>query len=154
VERLARVPGVRAAVPALMMPAAIKTKRASTGTVVVGVDTAASFRPFRMVSGEPLAHGDGAGLLMGLSLAEQLEAKVGDTVSLRVLFATGPSLFEDENVGRYAMSVRGLVGGTLGAQEIVFVDRSFLTQEAAMPEAASMILVYLDDHGAAKAVAE
>jgi ABC-type lipoprotein release transport system permease subunit len=154
VERLRGYSGVRAVVPVLMLPAAIKGKGPLIGTVVVGVDTKADFRPFRMTSGEPLGQGDSEGALVGLSLAETLEIKLGDSVSLRAFLNTGPTILDEDDLGRYTMTVRGLAGGTFGAQQVVFLDRTFLAEQAGTPKGASMLLVYLDDHFAAQGVAQ
>jgi lipoprotein-releasing system permease protein len=154
VQQLRRYAGVRAVVPVLTLPGAIKGKGPLTGTVVVGVDTQADFRPLRMAAGEPLAHGDSSGVLIGLSLAETLEIGLRDSVSLRVFLSAGPTLLDEDDLGRYSMTVRGLAGGTFGAQQVVFLDRTFLAEEAGAPNAASLLLVYLDDHFAARRVAE
>jgi lipoprotein-releasing system permease protein len=153
VQRIAAYPGARAVVPVVLKPGALTTTGPLTGAPVIGVDTAGRFRPFRMTSGEVLSPGDAGGVLVGAPLAERLDIKVGDTVSVRVFLSLGKDVVDDE-FGHFTMTVRGLVGGTFGAQESIFLDRAFLTKEAGEPNTASMILVYMDDHAAARALAQ
>jgi ABC-type lipoprotein release transport system permease subunit len=47
------------------------------------------------------------------------------------------------------MQVRGIVDGIMGANATAVVDWTFLAREAAAPRAASVIMVYTDDHDAA-----
>jgi ABC-type lipoprotein release transport system permease subunit len=62
-------------------------------------------------------------------------------------------LDDEGDIGRYTMTVRGLAAGTFGAYQAVFLDHDFLAREHGAPGAASMILLYLDDHFAAPRVA-
>ncbi|MSP59219.1 MAG: ABC transporter permease [Myxococcales bacterium] len=152
---LARYPGVRAVLPVVMVPGAIAARgRGSfTGSLVVGVDGEGEFRPFRLASGRPLARGDDAGILVGESLADRLGLRPGDAVPMRALLAAGPALLDEERYGRYTLTVRGLAGGAWGADESVFVDRTFLAREIGAPDEATLIVVYLGDHFAARPLA-
>ena len=155
VGRIASQAGVRAVVPVLLLPGAVRRPQAGSPLFpapVVGVEMARAPLPFRLIEGARLPAGDEQGVLVGRSLAERARVRVGDTVALRVFLAVGPALV-DEDLGRYTMTVRGLVGGTFGAQESLFLDRGFLAKEADAPAGASMILVHTVDHTVAEAVA-
>ncbi|UQA61191.1 ABC transporter permease [Polyangium aurulentum] len=148
-------PCVRATVPVLVLPGAAGTGGRFQGALIYGLDFPGDpeLRPFHLTSGALLARGDTTGVLIGTSLATRVGAKVGDAVDLRVIFGGVSAESGRENVGRYAMTVRGLVAGSAGAYRSVFVDRSFLAEKAGAPRAASAVLVHLDDHFAASAVA-
>jgi ABC-type lipoprotein release transport system permease subunit len=153
IKRLSAYSEIRAVVPILLKPGAIKANGALTGAPIVAVDTFGRFHPFRLVSGELLSPGDDGGVLLGVAFAERLGVKVGDAVSIRVILAVGAALIDEDNVGRFTMTVRGLVGGTFGAQESIFLDRAFLAKEAGEPNGASMILLYMEDHSVARSLA-
>lgn len=153
-SRLSRYPGVRTALPVLLLPGAIRGKGALNGAPVLGVNTTSPFHPFRLIAGELLSSGDSQGVLVGRSLAERLPVSVGDRVVLHVLLPPTPKMLHEDNARRYTLVVRGLVGGTFGAQESVFMDREFFAQDLGMPRAASMIFVYLDNHDRARSLAQ
>lgn len=148
-------PGVRAAVPVLVLPGAAGTGGRFQGALIYGLDSPGDpeLRPFHLTSGALLARGDTDGVLIGTSLAARVGAKVGERVELRVIFGGPGADLARENMGRYVMTVRGLVAGSAGAYRSVFVDRAFLADKAGAPRAASAVLVHLEDHFAASAVA-
>ena len=75
-------------------------------------------------------------------------------VMLRVVFGAGWESIDPENdVGRYTMKVVGLAAGSFLAPESIVVDRAFMTGALAEPHAASVILVHLGDHFAARSTA-
>jgi lipoprotein-releasing system permease protein len=152
-ERLARHPGVRAAVPIIVLPGAVRESAHLAGAPILGVDASEPFLPLRMIAGQPPGRSDRSGLVLGSAIARRLGVQVGDSVQLRVLLASGPTLLPDEDVGRYRMEVRGICGGTWGAYESVFVDRHFLAEELGAPHAGSMIFVYTGDPLGADALA-
>lgn len=141
-ETAAAHPGVRSSAPILTLAGAVGREGRFLGSAIIGVRSKNPDKPFRLIQGSMLEEGDDKGLLLGSGLAARLGVRPGDTVQLRVVLSTGPSLLPEENVGRYALSVRGLVGGAFGAYEAVFVDIGFLREEASAPRAASMVLVY------------
>jgi lipoprotein-releasing system permease protein len=150
--RLATLPGVRAAVPVLVYPGAVGKKNRFFGAPIYGLgDT--PLLPFHLSEGSPLAPGDDAGLLLGSSLAKRLGVKPGDEIELRVIFGTAGTAVDDDNIGRYTMTVRGVVSGSAGAYRFVYVDRSFMAAESGEPGGASSVLVHLHDHFAAKRIA-
>ena len=153
-DRLAAHPEIRASVPVLVKPGALKADGALVGAPIIALDGLVSFRPYRMLQGQPLRAGDRDGVLVGVALAKRLGVAVGDSVSVRVILAIGAAAIDADDVGRFKMTVRGVVGGTFGAQESVFVDRAFLADEAGEPDSATMILVYLDDHTLASSLAQ
>jgi lipoprotein-releasing system permease protein len=93
-------------------------------------------------------------VLLGTALAKRLEVTLGDEVDLRVIFGPPDVLLGEDNTGRFTLPVRAIVSGTAGGYRSIFFDRSFLGAEAGTPGAASAILVRLDDHFTATAIAE
>src|SRR5262249_26435717 len=93
--RLSRYPGVRAALPVLLLPGAIRSTGALTGAPVLGVNPPSPFHPFRLIAGELLSSGASQGVLLGGSLAERLPASVGDRVVLHVLLPPAPKLLDE-----------------------------------------------------------
>lgn len=145
--------GVRDAQPLLVFAGAIgKNGKRFYGTPIYGVSPM-QFPPFVLLEGSPLAAGDRDGILLGTQYQKRLEVGVGDEVEVRVIFGAAGAAIEDDNVGRYTMTVRGIVAGSAGAYRFAYVDRAFLGSEAGDPRGASAILVHLFDHEAARDVA-
>jgi lipoprotein-releasing system permease protein len=153
-ERLRQLSGARSAVPVLVFAGAIGVRGRFLGTPVFGIDGGSAEQPFRISEGATLARGDRTGVLVGTSLAKRLGLGVGAAIELRVIFGPAEASVTDDNLGRFTMTVRGIVGGSAGGYRNVYVDRSFLAEEAGTPKAASMIVLHLDDHDAAAATAE
>jgi ABC-type lipoprotein release transport system permease subunit len=148
------VPGVAAAVPALMTPASVQREGRFVSLPLIGIDAGARRRPYRPHQGSDLAPGDRQGVLLGSTAAGKLGVEVGDEVTVRALIARGPRLvLDDGGVGQYRMTVRGIVGGNFGSYEGAFVDRPFLASELGDELGASILFVYTDDHFAAPALA-
>jgi ABC-type lipoprotein release transport system permease subunit len=145
-------PGVIAAEPVLLLPGALGKTGELKGAMVIGVDPGATRPPYRLMQGQALAKGDDAGLLAGTVLAERTRATVGDQVQLRVIFGDvnddGPGDDEDA-IGKYTMTLRGIAGGTFVAPQAIVVDRAFLAAELGEPGSASVIQVHLADHASA-----
>ena len=153
--RLLAMPGVRATVPLLVYPGAIGTSAPPArflGTPIYGIG-ATTTPPFHVVRGAVLTPGDLSGVLVGTALAKRLAVNPGDAIELRVIFGTAGAAIDGDNIGRYTLTVRGVVSGSAGAYRFVFVDRAFLAGEAGATGAASAILVHLRDHEAATATA-
>jgi hypothetical protein len=71
-----------------------------------------------------------------------------------VIFSFAPrAVLYDDGVGRFEMTVRGVVGGFFGAFDPVYVERSFLAAELGEPAAASVLFVYRDAPFEAQALA-
>lgn len=153
VTDVAARPGVRSAVPILTLPGALGRDGGFKNTLVVGVDADARPVPFTMTAGERLATGDDAGVVVGAALAERLELSVGDEVQLRVIMTMSDGIADEDSIGRYTMSVRGIASGMFVAPSAVMVDRGFLAAELGEPAAASIILVHARDHYAARHLA-
>ncbi len=156
--RIASVPGVRAAVPLLILPGAVGREGRWISAPVIGIDADAPRRPFRIPQGAPLTRGEKGGILVGSALVSRLRANVGDLVELRVILdmaARPPALPSPAHrgLGAYTMTVRGVMRGIFTADEVVVVDREFLLGETSAPEAASLIFVYSDDPEGAVALA-
>jgi ABC-type lipoprotein release transport system permease subunit len=152
--RVRAVPGVRAVVPVLMLPGALGRGGQFLSLPVAGIDHRPERPPYRLVAGAPLQAGDDEGVLIGASAADKLGARVGDRVSLRVILSQAPRLvLEDEGIGRYEMTVRGIVGGYFGAFDPVYIRRSFLASEVGDPGSASVLFVFGDAPFAAEGLA-
>ncbi|MES1207272.1 MAG: FtsX-like permease family protein, partial [Pseudomonadota bacterium] len=152
--RVRAVPGVRAAVPVLMLPGAVGRGGQFLSLPVAGVDAGGGARPYRLAAGADLQPGDDEGLLLGASAAERLGVRLGDRVQVQVILAAARRLvLDDGGLGRYELIVRGIVGGNFGAFDPVFVSRRFLGGELGTPAAASVVFAYTDDHFAAGALA-
>ncbi|MFN0250156.1 MAG: ABC transporter permease [Kofleriaceae bacterium] len=147
------LPGVRDAQPLLVFAGAIgKNGKRFLGTPIYGVSPM-QLPPYHLLEGAWLAPGDPQGILLGTQYIKRLEVGVGDEVELRVIFGAAGAAIDDDNVGRYTMTVRGIVAGAAGAYRSAFVDRSFLGVEVGEPKGASAILVHLHDHEAARTIA-
>jgi ABC-type lipoprotein release transport system permease subunit len=151
--KISAYPRVRAVLPILTLPGAIGKEGRFIGAPVIGIPTDKDRRPFRLIDGKLPELGDKTSVVVGSSLAKRLGVKMGDTVRLRVVLSTSPTLFPEESVGRYTMHIRGIAGGSFGSIESMYVDRSFLAYEAGTPGAASILVVHIDDHFAAQGVA-
>ncbi|MBL0215920.1 MAG: ABC transporter permease [Myxococcales bacterium] len=152
--RIARRDGVVAAVPAIMLPGAIGKGSTFKSALIVAVDGGASRVPFVITEGRAVATGDGSSIVVGSALAKRIGVAVGEEVQLRVVFGAGWESIDPENdVGRYTMKVVGLAAGSFLAPESIVVDRAFMTGALAEPHAASVILVHLGDHFAARSTA-
>lgn len=149
---LQTIAGVRATVPYLIYPGAVGLKGRFLGAPIYGIGRT-EMMPFHVSRGALLAPGDTEGILIGSSFAKRLRVDVGDKVELRVIFGAPGLAIDDENVGRYTLTVRGVVSGSAGAYRFAYVDRAFLGAEAGKPAAASGILVHLFDHEAATRIA-
>jgi ABC-type lipoprotein release transport system permease subunit len=143
---------VRETVPYLMYPGAVGVKGRFLGMPIYGVGRT-EMLPFHISRGAALAPGDSAGILIGSSIAKRLRVDVGAQVELRVIFGAPGAAIDDDNVGAYTLTVRGVVSGSAGAYRFAFVDRAFLGAEVGKPNAASGILVHLFDHEAATRIA-
>jgi lipoprotein-releasing system permease protein len=147
--RARRVPGVRAVAPILMLPGAAGHGGRFVSLPIAGIDVGAGpgaeRAPFRVMSGAPLAAGDADGVLVGASAAERLGVAVGDRISLRVILSAAPrAVLDDGGIGRYELTVRGIVSGYFGAFDPVYVSRAFLGGELGAPGAVTQLFVYSD----------
>lgn len=150
--KLRTIPGVRATVPILIYPGAVGFKSRFLGAPIYALGLTDA-PPFHVSQGSAIAPGDTEGIVLGASIAKRLRVGVGDKVQLRVIFGAAGVAIDEDNIGRYTMTVRGVVSGSAGAYRFAFVDRAFLGEEAGEPTAASGILVHLFDHEAATRIA-
>lgn len=150
--RARAAPGVRAVDAILLLPAVIGHEGHRQNVAALAVEAPDGRWPFRLVEGKPLAQGDREGILIGRALASRLGAGVGDKVDLRVVLGRNDL---DEDMGRYALVVRGVFAGTFTvcATDTVVLDRRFIAGELGEPEAADVLLVYSDDPDGADALA-
>jgi ABC-type lipoprotein release transport system permease subunit len=154
IARIAHLPSVKAVEPILVLPGAIKKDGHLVVLGVTGVNASAREHPYERTIGTDLTPGDDHGALLGERLAKKLGAKVGDEVNLQVLLSTRPRLvLDDEGVGNYTLTVRGLVG--FAAVDSLFVNWSFLASETGDDRSASALLVWTrnDDVNVARQIA-
>jgi ABC-type lipoprotein release transport system permease subunit len=151
---IARLPSVKAVEPILVLPGAIKKGGHLVVLGINGVNASAREHPYERTVGADLTPGDDHGVLLGERLAKNLAAKVGDEVDVQVLLSTRPRLvLDDDGVGNYTLTVRGLVG--FAALDSVFVNWGFLASESGDDRAASALLVWAksDDLKVARQIA-
>jgi ABC-type lipoprotein release transport system permease subunit len=153
-RKVAAYPEVHDAIPLLFLPGAIGAKGRWLSAPVLGVDDASPRKPYRPPEGHTLGVDDGGRMLLGSSLASRLRVGVGERVELRVILDTAPGRGDRAvGLGVFSMEVAGIMRGVFTADEVVVVDRSFLGRAAQEPGAASMVLVYSDRPGEARALA-
>ena len=147
------VAGVRAAVPALVLPGVVSRGGNVLAAQVYGLDPGAEAFPFTLRDGGPLARSTPSHrtLLLGSSLATRLGVTTGDTIDLAVLLPppdAGDDAEQSQQGGylREPCRIQGIVGGAFGAFESVFVDRAWLASSLGQPRAASRVFVYAGEH--------
>ena len=152
--RIALLPSVKAVEPILVLPGVIKKGSHLVVLGITGVTTSAREHPYERTAGADLAPRDDHGALLGERLAKKLGANVGDEVSIQVLLSTRPRLvLDDEGVGNYTLTVRGLAGSA--ALDSVFVNWGFLASETGDDRSASALLIWAksDDVNMARQIA-
>ena len=147
--QLAARPGVVAAVPAVTVPGAIGRAGNFKNAVVIAVDSGAPRVPFEIIEGHAVPPGDDTSVVVGSSVAERVGVHVGDEVQVRIVYGSGLESLSDD-VGRYTMHVAGIATGSFLTPEAIVVDRKLVTSELDAPHTASIVLVHLADHFAAR----
>ena len=138
---IARLPSVKAVEPILVLPGAIKSGTHFVVLAITGVNASAGQRPYERTAGVDLVPGDNHGTVLGERLAKQIGVSVGDDVGIQVLLSTRPRLVLDDNgMGNYTLTVRGLAG--FAALDSAFVDWGFLASETGEDHSASALLVW------------
>jgi lipoprotein-releasing system permease protein len=153
-QRIGALVGARAATPILVYPGAVGKAGRFLGAPIYGFELASELPPFHLTSGTMLTPGDDQGVLLGSSIAARLGVRVGDPVELRVIFGPADAALGEDNVGRFTMTVRGIVAGSGGGYRFAFVERRFLGDQAGASASASSITVHLHDHETATTLAE
>lgn len=149
--RLARRPGVLAAVPVLALPGAVAHRGRTKEAMILGVDPAAPRVPFD-TSGVPAPAPGGETVLLPGPLADRLRVRAGDRVTLRILLGAGP--LDGPDVARHTATVAGVARGSFASPDGVILHRAFLAERLGTPGAASVVLVHLDRHDDAGRAAE
>ncbi len=148
---------VTAIIPSLVFPGAVRAvPRPGVaappkffGAPVIGLDVG-PLRPFHLLEGSDLPREASLrSILVGATIANRLQLRVGDAVQLRVLYG-GSSALGDTNQGAFDVVVRGIVTSSNGAYRFVFVDRALLGDDAGTPTGVTTIAVHLADHAAAR----
>ena len=142
--KVGTIAGATSTTPVLVYAGAIGSKGRFLGTPVYGIEPDTD--PFHLTKGATLAKGDSTGVLIGSSFAKRLGVGVGDAVEVRVIFGAAGMAVGDDNLGRFSMTVRGIVAGSAGGYRFVFLDRSFLAKQSGEPKSASAVIVHLADH--------
>lgn len=140
--KLAAVPGVRAAVPIITLPAGLEAHGRQIVCELHGVDPKSAWKPYRVREGVDL---DNEGVLVGTGLAAKLGIKPGERISVRVILPAAPAVDENPTsptVAELSLTVRGTAQGTFGAYASLFVTRDMLTRMIARPNAATRVLLY------------
>lgn len=135
-ERLATVPGVRAAVPIITLPAGLDSGGKQVVCELHGIDPASAWKPYRIRDGADLA---GEGVLVGTGLAGRLGIRPGQQVLVRVILPGPPP-----SVAELTLDVRGTAQGAFGASWSLFVSRDYLARMMAQPRAATRVLLYAE----------
>lgn len=141
---IARYPEVVDVLPLTTLPGVVRAGGNSMQCAVRGIRTGASSF-YRLHAGTHLQHDDPTGALVGMSFAEEMGIEIGDRISLRVLLDTNPALLDEDMIGRYTVTVRGIVTGAFGGRDSVFVDGAFLAEQTGRASEATDIAVYLHD---------
>lgn len=141
--RVAAQRGVRAAQPVLIYAGALGKGGRFLAAPIIGIGPT-ELPPFNVVSGS-WRPDEQDGILIGTYYATRLDLHVGDRVEMRAIFGAAGIAVEGDNVGRYTLTVRGLVSGS-AAYRAAFVARAFLGAESGEPNAASAIQVHVFDH--------
>jgi ABC-type lipoprotein release transport system permease subunit len=150
-EQVAALDQIQAATPRLIASGIISVRDESSGVQIMGVDPASSAnRPYQdgMVSGEFPTADDREGILIGQSLAENLELKVGDQLNLLVNTSDG-------TVDEQMFTVRGIfnTGVSTYDKSIVLLPLAKAQAFSGAENRASYIFVLLKDREQTDAVA-
>lgn len=140
--KLATVPGVRAAVPIITLPAGLEAHGRQMVCELHGVDPKSAWKPYRVREGVDLGE---EGVLVGTGLAAKLGVRPGERIQVRVILPAPPRVDENPTsptVAELSLVVRGTAQGTFGAYASLFVTRELLDRMMARPHAASRVLLY------------
>lgn len=149
--QIASLPQVKAAAPRLLASGFVAVRDSSTGVRVFGIDPASpTSAPYRdgLQEGEFLNADDRQGILIGLSLADRLNLKTGDTLNLSVNTSNG-------DVVEQPFTVRGIYTTGTASFDLTTVLLP-LSKAQAITQAenhASTIFILLNDKEQADAVA-
>jgi ABC-type lipoprotein release transport system permease subunit len=150
--QVAALPQVRVATPRLFASGFVAVRDSSTGVRVWGIDPASpANEPYRqgLLSGEFLKADDRQGILIGLSLADRLKLKPGDTLTLSINTSSG-------DIVEQPFTVRGIfTTGTASFDRVTVLLPLSKAQTMAQAENhASTIFILLSDKSQADAVAQ
>lgn len=152
VEKIKTLPQVTVATPRLTASAILTIGDESKGVQILGIqpDSEAN-KPFRdgLLSGEFIQADDREGIMVGVTLAEKLDLKVGDQVNLLVTTSNG-------DVVEQLFTIRGIfTTRTPGYDEsTIFMPMAKAQAITATENHASLIFILLQDDAQAEAVAE
>lgn len=149
--QVAALPQVKFATPRLLASGIVSAGEFSSGVQVMGVDPASAANdPYRqgILSGEFLSAEDRSGIVIGAPLAEALQLRVGDTLTLLINTAEGA-------VDEQPFTVRGIfsTGSSTYDKGIVFLPLAKAQAFSGAGERASLIFVMLHDRELAAQVA-
>ncbi len=145
------LPQVKAATPRLFASGFVSVRDSSTGVRVIGIDPSSEANsPYRqgLLSGEFISADDRQGILIGLSLADRLDLKTGDTLNLSINTSNG-------DVDEQPFTVRGIFTTGTSSFDLTTVLLP-LNKAQTMAQAenhASTLFILLNDGTQADAVA-
>ncbi len=150
-SQIAGMPQVAVATPRLYASGIVSSGDETTGVQVIGIETAsAANAPYRdgLVSGQFLAADDNQGILVGQALAEKMNFKTGDQVTLLVNTSNG-------DVQQQDFTIRGIYTPHTPSYDQTFVFMPLAKAQAITSTTghASTIFVLLKDIQQTNAVA-
>ncbi len=150
-SQIAGMPQVAVATPRLYASGIVSSGDETTGVQVIGIETAsAANAPYRdgLVSGQFLAADDNQGILVGQALAEKMNFKTGDQVTLLVNTSNG-------DVQQQDFTIRGIYTTHTPSYDQTFVFMPLAKAQAITSTTghASTIFVLLKDIQQTNAVA-
>jgi hypothetical protein len=131
--RIAALTGAESATPILVYAGAVGHAGRFLGTPIYGIQLDARHVPFHLTTGALLARrrqGHPARQRAG-DPARRRHRRPGRRA--RGVRAGADTALGEDNVGRFTMTVRGIVTGTSGGYRFAFVDRGFLAAQAGFP---------------------
>ncbi|PJB67257.1 MAG: ABC transporter permease [Anaerolineae bacterium CG_4_9_14_3_um_filter_57_17] len=148
--KIASLPPVLAATPRLFASGIVTAGNESRGVRIIGIDPASSANEMyrqSLLRGEFLSADDRSGILIGLALAEKLNLKVGDSLTLLANTASG-------EIVQQPFSVRGIFSTGISGYDraTVFLPLAKAQTLVGTENHASIIFILLHDKEQAETV--
>lgn len=140
-QQLSTLQHVVAVHPALVLPGAVEREGQFRGSSVIGIELTSPVQPLSLRQGRLPSPG-ALEVVVGSAMAERLALKLGDKVTLHIVFIGEDAVAPVQGRGAYEMSVCGFAEGVFSATDQLFVDRSFLVTQADTPDPVSLMLIY------------
>ena len=140
-QQLSTLQHVVAVHPALVLPGAVERDGQFRGSSVIGIELNSPIQPLSLHQGR-LPNPGALEVVVGSAMAERLALKLGDKVTLHIVFIGEDAVAPVQGRGAYEMSVCGFAEGVFSATDQLFVDRNFLVTQADTPDPVSLLLIY------------